>query len=635
MGDVDPRGERENGAPDVHRGGLPVGAELGGYTVRGMLGRGAMGAVYEAVDGGGTAVALKVLHAHLDADPVARQRLTREVAALQRLRHPAVARVLDAELDGEGAFVVTELIEGRTLEDEVDQGGPLDAVDLFELADQLAAALEAVHLAGVVHRDLKPSNVMITQNGPVIIDFGIAAALGDAATALTSPGLVIGTPGYLAPELIGGADPTPESDWWSWAALLAFAATGRPPFGVRPTDLVLRRSREGRADLVGLPARTARALAGALQADPGVRFGPTQVAQALRRDAEEAAFAAELADAPLAGSAEATQRIVVNPGGGTDREGTRVVGAPTMLVGAPTALVPAATGETAVVTSGAATTAATTGAVPAITGAIPVGEVPVGEVRYRPYAEIADDGGDLDRDLGGDVVGGDLDLTDPAPEPVEGAGPYQRAPLRRRTGTVLAFAVPLMVLAATRPGAAFAAFAGLVVLCRIAGHAWDSLHERREAFGARRRSDGLLAVAKAPWHAVAGVIGAVPQLLVAGCVGVLLVVGGFWLFGPGRVILAPRPDIEARAVGGMNETVVFCALLAFTMLATVLTGWFGPAGRTGRTGARVLLKTFAPGWVGAAVVVVACLVVAWILGGPLLADPPVIHWWPVSGPPTL
>src|SRR5690606_18315277 len=207
---------------------------------------------------------LKVLHAHVDANPAGRQRLRREVAALQRLRHPAVAQVLDAEFEGPHAFVVTELIEGLTLEEEVDARGPLDVADLFSLADQLADALESVHAAGVVHRDLKPSNVMVTGDGPSLIDFGIAQSPEDARTTMT--GFVMGTPGYIAPELLDGGDPVPETDWWSWAALLAFAATGRSPFGVRPTDLVLRRSREGRADLVGVPARTGRALAGALHA---------------------------------------------------------------------------------------------------------------------------------------------------------------------------------------------------------------------------------------------------------------------------------------------------------------------------------------------------------------------------------
>lgn len=215
MGDVDVEGARAVSTAETP-GRLAAGTEIGGYTIQSLLGKGAMGAVYKAVDGGGTAVALKVLHAHLDREPVARQRLRREVAALQKLRHPAVARVLDAELDGEGAFVVTELVEGRTLEAEVDDGGPLDAVDLYELADQLAAALEAVHLAGVVHRDLKPSNVMITPRGPVLIDFGIATHQTEDGGTLTSPGFVIGTPGYLAPELLDGGAPTPESDWWSW-----------------------------------------------------------------------------------------------------------------------------------------------------------------------------------------------------------------------------------------------------------------------------------------------------------------------------------------------------------------------------------------------------------------------------------
>lgn len=612
------------GAP----GRLTAGTEIGGYTIRSLLGRGAMGAVYEAVDGGGTAVALKVLHAHLDRDPVARERLRREVGALQRLRHPAVARVLDAELDGEGAFVVTELVRGRTLEAEVDEGGPLDAVDLYELGDQLAAALEAVHLAGVVHRDLKPSNVMVTPHGPVLIDFGIAQALGDTGPAqatLTSPGFVIGTPGYLAPELLDGGAPSPDSDWWSWAALLAFAATGRSPFGVRPTDLVLRRSREGRADLVGVPARTARALAGALQPRPGERWGPTQVARALRRDSEDAAAAARLAGSPLPGDDEATQRIAVNPDGGTRQDGMELFGVPTMLVSAPTQVVPgagaAAAGADAM--PGADQELSHDGltqAVPVATGPEPTstGPVPLGEVRYQPYEAV--------------VAGARDDLEPEKRLPVE---PYVRAPLPRRAGLVAASLVPLMVLAATRPGVAFAALAALVVLCRIAGKAWGSLDLRRERFGFRRRSDGVVAGVKFPWHVVVGAVGAIPQLVVAACVGVLTVVAGYWLFGAGRVMLLPRTDVAARSVGGMNASVVFCGLLAFAMLGTALTAWFGPAGTTGRTGARVLLRSFAPGWIGAAVVVAACLVVAWVLARPLLEMPPVIHWWPLTGPPDL
>jgi hypothetical protein len=598
---------------------LSSGAEVGGYTIRSLLGRGAMGAVYEAVDGGGHAVALKILHAHLDADPVGRQRLRREVLALQRLRHPAVAQVLDAELDGPEAFVVTDLYEGPTLEREIDEGGPLDAVDLYELADQLAGALEAVHLAGVVHRDLKPSNVLITPNGPVLIDFGIAQALEEPRGALTSPGFVIGTPGYLAPELLDGGAPTPESDWWSWAALLAFAATGRSPFGVRPTDQVLRRSREGRADLVGLPARTARALAGALQPDPETRWGPTEVARALRRDADDASHAAILAGDPLAGDDEATQRIAVHD------DPTQVLGAPTQMLGAPTQLVvppsiPPGAGPhghaTALDRDRAAARDGLTQAVPLGTVRPLTGPNPQVEARYQPYEALPDPGAD-DVDQGAHAV------------------PWSRPGLRRRTGSLLATVAPLAALAATRPGVAFAVLVGLVVLCRVVGTAWDRWQSRREQRGGRSGSDGLVAAVALPWHLVLGVLGAIPQLVVSACTAVLVVVAGWWVFGDGRVVVLPRVDVEARSVGGSNETLVFCGVLAAAMVLATLAAWFGPASRPARLGGRVLLNRLAPGRVGAAVVVVACLVLAAVLAAPALGAAPEIDWWPLPGPPEI
>ncbi|NKY40708.1 serine/threonine-protein kinase, partial [Cellulomonas septica] len=230
----------------MERIGLTPGSDIGGYRIVAPLGSGGMGTVYRAVDGGGTAVALKLLHPQLGSDAVARDRLRREVRALQKLRHPGVAAILDAEADSTEAFLVTELVDGDTLEEHVRERGPLDAQDLLDLAEGLRAALAAVHGAGVVHRDLKPANVLVTDDGPVLIDFGIAQAAGDAP--LTSDGLVIGTPGYLAPELLDGDEPTAASDYWGWAAVLAFAATGRAPFGTRPLEAVLSRARSGTAD---------------------------------------------------------------------------------------------------------------------------------------------------------------------------------------------------------------------------------------------------------------------------------------------------------------------------------------------------------------------------------------------------
>lgn len=587
-------------------GALSEGTEIGGYTVVSLLGRGAMGAVYEAVDGGGHAVAVKVLHAHVDADPAGRERLRREVAALQRLRHPAVAQVLDAELDGPMAFIVTELVDGVTLEEEIDQRGPLDAADLFSLADQLADALEAVHLSGVVHRDLKPSNVMVTDQGPVLIDFGIAQGPGDART--TTTGFVMGTPGYLAPELLDGAAPGPDSDWWSWAALLAFAATGRSPFGVRPTELVLRRSREGRADVVGVPTRTARALAGALQADPSRRWGPTEVARALRRDSDDAARA--LATGPY--DPDATQRITSSPE--YEPEGERSYLGPTAATAEPAQAPPVMPPTVAPTAAPNETTAPMTALERDRASSQDGGtqSIPVGDARYRPYDEL--DGAD------------EIEKEPP--------GPYVRPVHHRRLGTVLAVGAPLVVLAATRPLLAFGILLALVVLCRIVAGSADSLHDRRERRGVRG-SDAALSALLLPWHAFVGALGALPAALIGACVGVLAYVGGYWLFGDGRLVVVPLDDVASRSVGGRNAPIVFCFVLAGAMLLAMLATWFGPAGRSARMGARTLLAHVAPGLVGAAIVVGLCLIAAWVLAGPLLEEPPVVHWWPLDERPDI
>ncbi|MDD9206137.1 serine/threonine-protein kinase, partial [Georgenia sp. 10Sc9-8] len=253
--------------------------QVEGYRLLRQIGAGGMGTVHEAVDAEGRHVALKLLHPHIGADPGARQRLEREVQLLNRVRDAGVARVMDADVDAVRPFVVTELVHGPTLEQDVAAGGPFAPDELLTLGHGLADALEAIHAVGVVHRDLKPGNVMLSDHGPVLIDFGIAQVADDAR--LTQTGMVTGTPGYLAPEVIDGGEPEPEGDWWAWAAVLVFAATGRPPFGRGPYAAVLARVSTGQVDTAGLEPRLARALRAALAPDPARRLDRDGVLEVL------------------------------------------------------------------------------------------------------------------------------------------------------------------------------------------------------------------------------------------------------------------------------------------------------------------------------------------------------------------
>ncbi len=257
----------------------PARRSVGGYELVHVLGSGGMGTVYEALDADGRRVALKLLHPAFSTDAAARERLRREAATLHRVRGARVARVLDAEADSDEAFVVTELIDGQALDDSIKQHGPMDAEELFDLADGLATALEQIHAVGVVHRDLKPGNVMLTDDGPVVIDFGISQLADDAR--LTQTGLVTGTPGYVDPGVLAGGTPTAAGDWWGWAAVLVSSSTGRPPFGTGPLTAVLARVETGRPDVEGLPPRVAQVLRRALHPDPGLRLPYRSVLRAL------------------------------------------------------------------------------------------------------------------------------------------------------------------------------------------------------------------------------------------------------------------------------------------------------------------------------------------------------------------
>ena len=272
---------------------LEAGSLVDGYTLISRLGSGAMGSVWRVRDDGGHQYAMKILRDSLAEEDAsgersrdqltARERLRREAMALQKVRHPGVCGIVDMELDDALAFIVTELIDGKNLREDVRANGRYVGDDLERLGRKLIEAVKAVHAAGIVHRDIKPTNVMVSNTGPVLVDFGIA--MGEGESHVTRTGLVMGTPGFIAPEIIDGAESDEMSDWWSVASVLAFAATGEPVFGTKPMMAVLERAAAGSANLVGLPAGTMAAFRSALNPDRTKRCTPDELLQAIALDA--------------------------------------------------------------------------------------------------------------------------------------------------------------------------------------------------------------------------------------------------------------------------------------------------------------------------------------------------------------
>ncbi|MEU6784528.1 serine/threonine-protein kinase [Nonomuraea angiospora] len=237
---------------------------LGPYELLSKLGAGGFGEVHLALDAEGRTVAVKVLHPHVIADGGALGRLAREVETMRRVGGPHVAEVLDASLEGARPYLVTRYVQGRPL-----SAVPVPVPDLRRLASGLADALLAMHESGVVHRDLKPANVMMAEGEPVVIDFGIASALD--SLSVTASGAVVGTPGYLAPEVLEGKSAGMEADVFSFGATLAYAATGRQPYGQGPASAVAYRVVHHSPDLEGVPEWLAPLLRECLSTDPAAR----------------------------------------------------------------------------------------------------------------------------------------------------------------------------------------------------------------------------------------------------------------------------------------------------------------------------------------------------------------------------
>jgi serine/threonine protein kinase len=250
---------------------------IGAFKLFGRLGIGGMGIVYAAVAPNGDHAAVKIIRPELAHDPSFRARFRREAASLQQVGGLCTAKVLAADPDGAQPYLATEYVAGPTLDEYVQSQGPMRRGPLHALALGLAEALTAIHGAGLAHRDLKPSNVILSQTGPKVIDFGIARAAD--ATSITSTGLVVGTPAWLAPEQLSGDEQGVAVDIFTWGLVVAYAATGRSPFGEGPAEALMYRLAHTEPDLQDVPDSLRNHVHAALRKEPAAR--PT--AQSLLR----------------------------------------------------------------------------------------------------------------------------------------------------------------------------------------------------------------------------------------------------------------------------------------------------------------------------------------------------------------
>lgn len=570
------QGIRMEGMSDLNALNLEPGEVVGGYTLVSRLGSGAMGSVWRVRDDGGTTYAMKILRDSLTDESVAgsgsastalhdpdlkpdvtpRERLRREAMALKKINHPGVCGIVDMELDDTLAFIVTELIEGKNLKDDVTANGRYVGDDLERLARKLIEATKAVHAAGIVHRDIKPTNVMVSAAGPVLVDFGIA--MGEGESHVTRTGLVMGTPGFIAPEIIDGAESDDATDWWSVASVLAFAATGAPVFGTKPMMAVLEREASGNANLSGLPAGTLAAFRSALDPDRRDRCTPDQLLNAIALDAlnpnawqgEQAGpFAAgAVARQPAAIVAEAAEAMPpFGAAGGVDRNNPRTIWrAAEEAAEAPTMAVFSGNkgdngdGETVVFSpAGAATATLPLADMPprppaGAEQATPLAErttvLPTPQPSSFPPSGTAQSSWDpasnqptavdpairpaLQRIIDQTAQAAPTETmvqNPPMPNPVDvKRGEY----LQRGTLPLILLAAPLAALAANAPLVAIiAATALLWLLLTLAYNTEPQLEREGKRGGERKNSDSWIRVATFPWHLVKALLLAIPRIL--------------------------------------------------------------------------------------------------------------------------
>jgi serine/threonine-protein kinase len=275
-----------------------LGRELDGrYTITSKIGQGAMGGVYRATQHSvGRDVAIKVVAPHLVADALAIKRFSREAKLASRLAHPNAVAVMDFGQTDDGVFyLVMELVEGRTLDAVVGKDGKLPPLRLVRIASQICEGLEGAHRLGIVHRDLKPANVMLLAAGRdlvKVLDFGLAKSMVQeaGATTMTNAGAILGTPAYLAPELVTGGEVDARADLYSLGCTLYFCASGQLPFRSESVhELIAMHANEPPKPLVDVPRALANVIARLLEKEPERRYQNA----AETRDALERALTAD------------------------------------------------------------------------------------------------------------------------------------------------------------------------------------------------------------------------------------------------------------------------------------------------------------------------------------------------------
>jgi serine/threonine protein kinase len=585
--------------------GPEVPRRLGRYTLGAKLGEGGMGVVHRASGDGGREVAIKVLRPHIAHDPDARRRLEREVHTLSRVDNPRIAAVLDADVHGSAPYIVTEFVPGTPLDAVVTEHGPIRGEALVRLGRGLSEALRAIHAVGIVHRDLKPGNVLMVQDDPVVIDFGIAQVADDVR--LTMTGMVMGTPGYLSPEVVEGGSVTEATDWWGWAATLAFANSGQPPFGRGPMSVVLDRVIRGRTQLDGVDPELRPLLAAALDPD-----------SARRPHAEEVMAALELYAAHEPVTTALTQHV---PRGTTDRPSTPEMQWPAA---------PVDQGQ-ATVDHQAPFTERQAPVDPTAVQQVPQTRVQAlqRQPQGRPQDQSAspylrqgsgrggpperDDRRDDRRGGGWDDRRGGGPSGDPAAYPPRRHGdPRIGRPMR--TGTLAACLASFVGLAAVVPLLAWGLLAIWSVVARTTDHAVTSMVLRRHDTG-RRRSDVPLAIMASPWHLVRSVLGT--------ALAMLLPLG----FAVATAVITASALTEFAVMDVAYEHPLPMAV--GSLLGAVM-AWWGPGGVPLRRGSRTVLRAVLPTDLATQLAVGFLVAGGLALLGWALLEGQDVSWWPTT-----